>query len=137
MADFAAFQKLFPTAKAFDLKPVFESQTRNADAFVKAVEVVSKNVQELAARQLELVQANAKDAVSFAQGSLQVQDLKGAVERQVSFVKESTGKAAAQVKELADIAVKGNAEATAILRTRADEFAAEMKAIAAQAAKAA
>ncbi|HSK38579.1 MAG TPA: phasin family protein [Arenibaculum sp.] len=129
MAQIFDLQKLFATAPTFDVKALFEVQTRNAEAFLKAFEVVSKTARTVAQRQADQFQGNLKDVAAHTEKAFQVQNVQSAMNQQVAFLKDSADKLAAQARELSELTAKGNADAYAILRQRAEQVAAEVQSL--------
>lgn len=132
MAQIFDLQKFFATTPTFDVKALFDVQTRNTEAFLKAFEVVSKTTQAVAQLQADQFQGNLKDVAAHTEKAFQVQNVQSALNQQVTFLKDSTDKLAAQARELSELTAKGNADAYAILRQRAEQVAAEVQALTAQ-----
>lgn len=130
--DSEQIKEMFSAAKlpGVDTDAVMAAQQKNVDALIEANKVVIAGYQDIYKRQVALFEsavAEAKDKLAEMQGqpltaeqtAKNVEDLKAAVE-----------KAAADVKELAEMTQKANTGAFEVVKARAEEAAAEFKAAA-------
>ena len=122
-------KEMFTTAKLpmVDAEAVMAAQQKNMDAFVAANKVVFAGYQDVIKRQMALVEAavaQAKDSFSELQGQpLTVEQATANIEA----MKTAFEKAAADAKELADLAQKANTGAFEIVKARFDEAVVEFK----------
>ncbi len=129
-------KEMFGAAKlpSFDTDAMMAAHQKNVDAMIEANKVVFAGYQDLYKRQVALLEAavaDAKDKVGEFQG--QALTVERAAEN-VQAMRSAFEKAAAEVKELADMAQKANTEAFEIVKARAEEAMAEFKATAVKAA---
>ncbi len=125
-------KELFSAAKlpGVDADAVLAAQQKNVDALIEANQVVIAGYQDLYKRQVALFEAavaETKDKLTQVQGQPLTADQ---ATQNVDALKAAFEKAAADVKELAELAQKANTGAFEIVKTRAEEAAAEFKAAA-------
>jgi len=129
-------KEMFSTAKlpVVDAEAVMAAQQKNMDAFVAANKVVFAGYQDVVKRQMALIEAavaQAKDKFADLQGQpLTVEQASANIET----MKAAFEKAAADVKELAELAQKANTGAFEIVKARFEEAVGEFKAAAEKAA---
>jgi len=129
-------KEMFAVAKLpmIDADAVVAAQQKNVDAFVAANKVVFAGYQDVFKRQMALIEAaiaQAKDKVAELQGQpLTVEQATANIET----MKTAFEKAAADAKELAEMAAKANTGAFEIVKARFDEAVSEFKAAAEKAA---
>jgi phasin family protein len=129
-------KEMFATAKlpVVDAEAVIAAQQKNMDAFVAANKVVFAGYQDVFKRQMALMEA------AIAQGKDKFVELQGqplTVEQttaNIETMKAAFEKAAADAKELAEMAAKANTGAFEIVKARFDEAVGEFKAAAEKAA---
>ncbi len=124
--------ELFGAAKlpGVDADAVLAAQQKNVDALIEANQVVIAGYQDLYKRQVALFEAavaETKDKLAGFQGQPLTADQ---ATQNVDALKTAFEKAAADVKELAELAQKANTGAFEIVKTRAEEAVAEFKAAA-------
>ncbi len=129
-------KELFSAAKlpGVDADAVLAAQQKNVDALIEANQVVIAGYQDLYKRQVALFEAavaETKDKLAQVQGQPLTADQ---ATQNVEALKAAFEKAAADVKELAELAQKANTGAFEIVKTRAEEAVAEFKAAAEKAA---
>ena len=125
-------KELFSAAKlpGVDADAVLAAQQKNVDALIEANQVVIAGYQDLYKRQVALFEAavaETKDKLAQVQGQPLTADQ---ATQNVDALKAAFEKAAADVKELAELAQKANTGAFEIVKTRAEEAVAEFKAAA-------
>ncbi len=125
-------KELFSAAKlpGVDADAVLAAQQKNVDALIEANQVVIAGYQDLYKRQVALFEAavaETKDKLAQVQGQPLTADQ---ATQNVEALKAAFEKAAADVKELAELAQKANTGAFEIVKTRAEEAVAEFKAAA-------
>jgi phasin family protein len=125
-------KELFSAAKlpGVDADAVLAAQQKNVDALIEANQVVIAGYQDLYKRQVALFEAavaETKDKLAQVQGQPLTADQ---ATQNVEALKTAFEKAAADVKELAELAQKANTGAFEIVKTRAEEAVAEFKAAA-------
>ena len=117
-----------------DVDTVLAAQQKNVDAMIEANKVVVAGYQDVFKRQMALVEA------AVAQGKDKFAELQGqpmTVEQataNVETMKAAFEKAAADAKELAELAAKANTGAFEIVKARFDEAVTEFKTAAEKAA---
>ncbi|MCH8953042.1 MAG: phasin family protein [Proteobacteria bacterium] len=124
--------EMFGAAKlpGVDTDAVMAAQKKNVEALIEANQVVIAGYQDLYKRQVALFEAavaETKDKLSQPQGQPLTADQ---ASQSVEAMKTAFEKAAADVKELAEVAQKANTGAFEIVKARAEEAAAEFKAAA-------
>ena len=124
--------ELFSAARlpGVDADAVLVAQQKNVDALIEANQVVIAGYQDLYKRQVALFEAavaETKDKLAQVQGQPLTADQ---ATQNVEALKAAFEKAAADVKELAELAQKANTGAFEIVKTRAEEAVAEFKAAA-------
>ncbi len=129
-------KELFSAAKlpGVDADAVLAAQQKNVDALIEANQVVIAGYQDLFKRQVALFEAavaETKDKLAQVQGQPLTAEQ---ATQNVDALKTAFEKAAADVKELAELAQKANTGAFEIVKVRAEEAVAEFKATAAKAA---
>ena len=129
-------KELFSAAKlpGVDADAMLAAQQKNVDALIEANQVVIAGYQDLYKRQVALFEAavaETKDQLAQVQGQPLTADQ---ATQNVEALKAAFEKAAADVKELAELAQKANTGAFEIVKTRAEEAVAEFKAAAEKAA---
>ena len=128
--------EMFGAAKlpGVDTDAVLAAQKKNVEALIEANQVVIAGYQDLYKRQVALFEAavaETKDKLSQPQGQPLSADQ---ASQSVEAMKTAFEKAAADVKELAEVAQKANTGAFEIVKARAEEAAAEFKTAAEKAA---
>ena len=129
-------KEMFSAAKmpVVDAEAVMAAQQKNMDAFVAANKVVFAGYQDVIKRQMALVEAamaDAKDKFAELQGQpLTIEQASTNIES----MKTAFEKAAADAKELAELAQKANTGAFEIVKARFEEAVGEFKAAAEKAA---
>ncbi len=134
--DAEKLKELFGTANlpGVDADAVLAAQQKNVDALIEANQVVIAGYQDLFKRQVALFEAavaGAKDKLTEVQGQPLTADQ---ASKNVEALKAAFEKAAADVKELAELAQKANTGAFEIVKARAEEAVAEFKTAAEKAA---
>ena len=122
------FTKFF-SGKAFDVKALNDTFTRNYETFVAVSKILTNTSQTLVKRQVELAQANLAESAENAKIVLSTKDLAASFSLQAELAKSVADKANAQVRELSAIASQGGNEVFALVSKRAKESAAELGAL--------
>ena len=128
--------EMFGAAKlpGVDTDAVMAAQKKNVEALIEANQVVIAGYQDLYKRQVALFEAavaETKDKLAQVQGQTPTADQ---ASLNVEAMKTAFEKAAADVKELAEVAQKANTGAFEIVKARAEEAVVEFKTAAAKAA---
>ncbi len=134
--DAEKLKELFSAARlpGVDSDAVLAAQQKNVDAQIAANQVVIAGYQDLYKRQVALFEAavaETKDKLAGFQGQPLTADQ---ASRNVEAMKAAFEKAAADVKDLAEVAQKANTGAFEIVKARAEEAVAEFKTAAEKAA---
>jgi len=130
--DAEKLKELFNIAKlpGVDADAMLAAQQKNVEALNEANQVVAAGYQDLYKRQIALFEAavsQAKDKLTEVQGQPLTADQ---ATQNVEAMKAAFEKAAADVKELAEMAQKANTGAFEIVKARAEDAVAEFKAAA-------
>ena len=128
--------EMFGAAKlpGVDTDAVMAAQKKNVEALIEANQVVIAGYQDLYKRQVALFEAavaETKDKLAQVQGQPLTADQ---ATQSVDALKTAFEKAAADVKELAEVAQKANTGAFEIVKARAEEAVVEFKTAAAKVA---
>ncbi len=117
----------FRMPAAPDMSALAEAQRRNMEALSAANRLALEGAQAVARRHMEILQASAAEMTEAfkALGSQEAPQAKAA--RQAEMVKSGYEKAVANMKEIADLIQKSNAEAIGVLNHRFTEALDEVK----------
>jgi phasin family protein len=110
-----------------DVNALIDSQRKNLEAVTQANRVALEGMQAVAKRQAEILQQTLGEAVAAVEaltGSGSPQD---AAAKQAELVKAAYEKALANMKELAELVAKSNAEASETINNRIAETLDEIK----------
>lgn len=113
-----------------DMNAMIEGQRKNLEAVTQANRVALEGLQAVSKRQAEILQqtmAETTAAVEAVAGSGSPQD---ATAKQAEIMKNAFEKALSNMKELAELVAKSNAEATEAINNRISETLDEIKAAA-------
>jgi len=119
---------LAPVAQ-LTLQTLTETHTRNLKAAVLAHTVLVETAQTVLRRQIDMTQANLRDAAEQAKAVLSAKDLLTALSVQIDFATGTVEKAGVQLRELTELTVRGGQEACRILRQRTEQTAGEVRAL--------
>lgn len=98
-----------------DADKVLAAQQRNIDAFASAGQIVVDGAKALAQRQSELVQSSVDQWMATSQGAFALKPGEFVPADQMTKVKSAYESAVANSKDIADIAMKAQSEAAAVL----------------------
>jgi phasin family protein len=116
-----------------DVAALAAAQRKNLEALSAAHRVALEGAQAVARRHMEIVQAAMADMTQAMSGLAQAPaDPKEAAARQIEALKAAYEKAVANIRELAELIQKSNAEALALLNKRFAEAMEEAKQMAAK-----
>ncbi len=101
--------------QTIDADKVLAAQQRNIDAFSNASQIVVDGAKALAQRQSEIVQSSVDQWMAASQGSFSMKPGEFVPADQMNKVKSAYENAMANSKEMADIAMKAQSEAAAVL----------------------
>ncbi|HEY5791003.1 MAG TPA: phasin family protein [Gammaproteobacteria bacterium] len=118
-----------------DMQAVFDSQRKNVEAVTKANQIAFAGVQAVMQRQAEILQQSVEEASKLFQGFDVNADPAERLAKQTALTQEAFEKALANMKELAELASKSQAEALEAIQKRFNESLVELKAQAAAAKK--
>lgn len=104
-----------PMFQTVDADKVQAAQQRNIDAFSNASQIVVDGAKTLAQRQSELVQSSVDQWIAASQSAFTMKPGEFAPTDQVNKAKSAYENAVANSKEIADIAMKAQSEAAAVL----------------------
>jgi phasin family protein len=98
-----------------DADKVLAAQQRNIDAFANASQIVVDGAKALAQRQSEIVQSSVDQWMAAGQGAFSLKPGEFAPADQATKVKTAYETAVANSKEMAEITMKAQSEAAAVL----------------------
>ncbi len=110
-----------------DMDAVISSQKKNIEAVNAANQTAIEGVQALAKRQAEILRQSMEEATKAAKEVADVGELGDIPAKQAEIAKAAFEKGLANMKELADMAAKSNAEALDMVNKRVAENFDEMK----------
>jgi phasin family protein len=111
-----------------DLAALAAAQRRNLEALSAANRIALEGAQAVARRHMEIMQASMAEMTQAMTGlAAPAADPKEAAARQIEALKAAYEKAVANIRELADLIQKSNAEALALLNKRFAEAMEEVK----------
>jgi phasin family protein len=100
---------------SFDADKIIAVQQRNIDAFASAGQIVVDGAKAIAQRQSEMLQSSVDQWMAAAQDTSALKPGEFKPVDQVAKVKSAYEVAVANVRELAEITMKAQSEATAVL----------------------
>lgn len=115
-----------------DLESLAQAQRRNLEALSAANRVALEGAQAVARRHMEIVQSAVSDMTEAMRGLSDAGDPQQAAARQAEALKAGYERAVTNMKEIADLIQKSNAEALALLNRRFAEAMEEVKQMAAK-----
>lgn len=98
-----------------DADKVLAAQQRNIDAFANASQIVVDGAKVLAQRQSELMQSSVDQWMAASQGAMTLKPGEFVPADQLTKVKTAYETAVANAKEMTEIAMKAQGEATSVL----------------------
>ena len=98
-----------------DADKVLAAQQRNIDAFANASQIVVDGAKAVAQRQSEIVQSSVDQWMAASQNAFSMKPGEFAPAEQMDKMKSAYEKAMANGKEIADIAMKAQSDAAAVL----------------------
>jgi len=110
-----------------DVDAIITAQRKNIEALTAANQAAVEGVQALATKQNEILQETLKEASDAVTELSKVDGLEDATAKQADLLKASFEKALANMKELADLVAKSNAESTEAINARITESLDEIK----------
>lgn len=116
-----AFKQFSEQSNAFDFSEYLQSAQKNFDSISSANQIFAEGLQELAQRQLQIVQQNADAALTFFKEVASSKDPKEGAQKQAKFAKDSFENALTNSREMFDIAVSANQKASELLSQQASE----------------
>lgn len=116
-----------------DMTALVAAQRRNLEALSAANRIALEGAQAVARRHMEIMQASMAEMTQAMTGMANTPaDPKEAAARQIEALKAAYEKAVANIREVADLIQKSNAEALALLNKRFAEALDEAKQMAAK-----
>ncbi len=117
------FTKLAGTYKMpqFDVDSLIATQRKNIEALTAANQAAVEGVQALAARQNEILQETVKEATEAVTALTAIEGPEDAAAKQAELLKVSFEKALGNMKELADMVAKSNADTSNAINARISE----------------
>jgi phasin family protein len=123
-----AFQ--FPTMPHVDTEALIESQRKNIEALAAANQVAAEGMQAIYARQVQIMQQTMEEAQAVAEQFKDATDPRDAAAKQAEVAKIAYEKALSNMRELAEMTAKANAEAADAINTRIAASLDEMRTLA-------
>ena len=126
----ADFTKIFAEFKVpnFDVEAILAAQRRNIEAVTAANQLVIEGIQALLKREAEILRQTIEESASVLKDLMATGAPEEKLAQQADLVKASFEKTLANLRELAEMAAKSNAEATDVLTKRIGEGLNELKA---------
>lgn len=115
-----------------DLEGLAQAQRRNLEALSAANRVALEGAQAVARRHMEIVQSSVTEMTEAMRGMGSGENPQAQAARQAELMKAGYERAVANMKEIADLIQKSNAEALALLNKRFAEAMEEVKQMAAK-----
>lgn len=116
-----------------NMEALAAAQRKNLEALSHANRVALEGAQAIARRHMEIMQAAMSEMTSAVQQLTTQEAPQAKAARQAEMMKSAYEKAVANLKELADLIQKSNAEALSVLNRRFAEAMDEIRQLAAQA----
>jgi phasin family protein len=116
-----------------DLEGLAQAQRRNLEALSAANRIALEGAQAVARRHMEIVQSAMGEMTEAMRGMGSTENPQDRAARQAELMKAGYERAVANMKEIADLIQKSNAEALALLNKRFAEAMEEVKQMAAKA----
>jgi phasin family protein len=116
-----------------DLEGLAQAQRRNLEALSAANRIALEGAQAVARRHMEIVQSAMGEMTDAMRGMSGTESPQDAAARQAEMLKAGYERAVANMKEIADLIQKSNAEALTLLNRRFAEAMEEIKQMAAKA----
>jgi phasin family protein len=112
-----------------DVEALAAAQRRNLEALSAANRVALEGAQAVARRHMEILQQSASELTEAFKALGEQESPQAKAARQAELLKNGYEKAVANMKELADLIQKSNAEAVGLLNQRFTEAMDEVKAL--------
>lgn len=125
-SDFSKLFMPFPVA-SLRIEDFIASQQKNYDAFTKATQLAAESLSLVINRQAELARKAAEDSSNTVRQLFNGAAPQEKLALQADFVKDSFEKGVASLREVSDLLVKANNEATDVIAKRVTEGLAEIK----------
>ena len=130
-------QKLFADFKfpGLDYEAVMASQRRNIEALTQANQLAVEGMQAVAKRQAEILRQTLEETTRAMQALLSSASPEERLSKQTDIVKTAFERAIANMKELAELVTKSNAEAFQVVNQRVTDSLDELKQVIGKASK--
>jgi phasin family protein len=130
-------QKLFADFKfpGLDFEAVLASQRRNIEALTQANQLAVEGMQAVARRQAEILRQTMEETTRAMQSLLSSASPEERLAKQTDIVKTAFERAIANMKELAELVTKSNAEAFQVVNQRVTDSLDELKQVIGKASK--
>jgi len=115
---------------AFDVDAVMASQRKNIEALTAANTAAAEGMQQIAARQAQILQENLDAATKAVTDLTKSGSPKDVASKQTDLFKQAFENALANMRELADMVAKSNTEAANVVNDRIKENLDEIKTLA-------
>ena len=115
-----------------DPQQIMDSQRKNIEALSSANQVAAQGMQAIYARQVEIMQQAMDEARTVAEDMTAATDPRDAAAKQAEIAKVAYEKALANMRELAEMTAKANAEAADAINARITESLEELRDMAEQ-----
>ena len=111
----------------FDVDTIVAAQRKNIEALTAANKAAVEGVQALATRQNEILQETMKEATDAVNAMTKIDGPEDAAAKQAEIIKISFEKALGNMKELAEMVAKSNADTSDAINARIFESLEEIK----------
>ena len=119
----------------FDMDAILASQRKNIEALTAANKAAVEGVQQIAARQAEILQESLDEATKVVTELSQSSNPQDVAGKQIDLYTESFEKALVNMRELADMITESSSTSTKLVNERFNESLNEIKAAATTATK--
>ena len=127
---FQAFTKMMEQFRipGVDLQAIMEGRRKDVEAVVQANRVAFQGMQALVQRQTEILQQTMSEWQKAAQG-MSVKDPGAALGSAAELAKQAFEKALANMRELAELAIKAQTDAYEVIKHRVQEDMEELRSV--------
>lgn len=119
-----------PNMPNVDAQALMDSQRKNIEALAQANQVAAEGMQAIYARQVQIMQQAMDEARNVADGFKDATDPRDAAAKQAEVAKVAYEKALSNMRELAEMTAKANAEAADAINARITDSLDELRTMA-------
>ena len=115
---------------SIDMQKIMESQRKNVEALTAANQLAAEGMQAIYKRQMEILQQSMDEVRDVADTMKDTKDPRDAAAKQAELAKTAYEKALSNMRELAEMTTKANAEASDAINARIAESLEEVRELA-------